>query len=123
MKCPNCLFPMKYYYNIDEPYIIEYCKCPMCNIVYNPSTHSWNIPNKYERVTVKQQDAINFINNVLNQNFKPVLKSEATDLIKNYLSIAIDLDYSNQQKEAAMDDLVFDMFNSCSGFCNEFCNG
>lgn len=120
MKCPNCLFSMKYHYNT-EPYTIEYSECPMCNIVYNHSTHSWYIPDKYERVTAKQQDAINFINNMLSQNFKPILKSEATNLIKKYLNVAID--YSNQQKEAAMDDLVSDMFDPCSGFFNEFCNG
>lgn len=112
MKCPNCGFPMKYEYE-NYPYLVEYHYCPMCNIIYNKCSKTWIIPERYERVTEKQQNAISFINDILNKNFKPVLKSEATNIIKKYLKTAWE----------QYDEQKVSYYNELDEFYNEFCNG
>lgn len=111
MKCPNCGYKMKYKYET-VPIMVEYYYCPMCKISYNVSSKTWSIPEKYDRITDKQQSAVNFINNTLHLNFKPVLKSEATSIIKKYLNTAEEVAYEE------FDDLIYSF-----DFYNEFLNG
>lgn len=112
MKCPNCGYKMKYEYET-VPIVVEYHYCPMCKISYNVSSKTWSIPEKYDRITDRQQSAIDFINSMLRLNFKPVLKSEATSIIKKYLNTAEERAYEE------FDDLTFYSFN----FDNELRNG
>ena len=116
MKCPNCFFPMKYEYENT----VEYYGCPMCSIVYNKSSRSWYIPNKFERITDKQQKAIDFINSMLNLNLSPVLKNEATFMIKKYINKASKI---AENKHNYLDDMEYDVFSPFGDFYNEFCNG
>lgn len=118
MKCPNCFFPMKYEYDGN---IVEYYGCPMCGIIYNKSSHSWYIPDKFERITDKQQNAIDFINSMLNLNLSPVLKSEATFMIKKYINKASKI--AENKYNNSLDDMEYDVFSPFGGFYNEFCNG
>lgn len=111
MKCPNCGYKMKYEYET-VPIVVEYHYCPMCKISYNVSSKTWSIPEKYDRIIDRQQSAIDFINSMLHSNFKPVLKSEATNIIKKYLSIA------EKREREEFGDLIYS-FN----FDNEFRNG
>lgn len=111
MKCPNCGYRMKYEYET-APIVVEYHYCPMCKISYNVSSKTWSIPERYDRITDKQQSAVNFINNALHLNFKPVLKSEATNIIKKYLNTAEEVAYEE------FDDLIYSF-----DFYNEFLNG
>lgn len=121
MKCPNCFFPMKYFY-YHAPYLIEYYECPMCHIKYNKTSCFWNIPDRYERITYKQQQTIDFINNILKLNLQPILKSEATFMIKKYIKKAAKI--AKNMHDSALEDIMYDdVFSPFGGFYNEFCNG
>lgn len=110
---------MKYEYDGNT---VEYYGCPMCGIIYNKSSRFWYIPNRFERITDKQQRAIDFINSMLNLNLSPVLKSEATFMIKKYINKASKI---AGNKHNLLDDieLEYDVFSPFSGFYNEFFNG
>lgn len=119
MKCPNCGFPMKYeYYNNIHEQIVDYYNCPMCNILYNCSTQSWEIPSKYERMTNNQQKAINFINAMCNTKFNPQLKNEATRVIKKYIERARDI-AENIRYNTLCSSFEDELFPFC-GFSNIF---
>lgn len=123
MKCPNCGFPMKYkYYDNVHGQIVEYYSCHMCNILYNCSTRSWEIPSKYERITDNQQKAIDFINAMCSTNFNPQLKNEATRIIKKHIERASDI--AENIKYNTMCSFVEDeLFPSCGyEFANIFFN-
>lgn len=121
MKCPNCGFPMKYeYYNNVHKQTVEYYNCPMCDIFYKCSNRSWEIPNRYERVTYNQQKAIDFINATCNTKFSPQLKNEATRIIKKYIKRASDI-AENTRYNTMCTDVEDELFPFC-GFANIFFN-
>lgn len=121
MKCSNCGFPMKYkYYNNIHRQTVEYYSCPMCNIFYNCSTQSWEIPDKYERITYNQQKAVDFINAMCKTKFSPQLKNEATRIIKKYIERANSIAENTKDNIFAEDEYeLFPFYEFANIFFND----
>ena len=96
MICPNCGKEMEesvaiFYtiagWDMDYPDGEQYnYRCKECKI--KKLGDEWKIPRKYERPTDKQINAILWINNILDLELEPLLKSQCYRDIKKYLPIA-----------------------------------
>ena len=96
MKCVNCENEMidksySYYTSDDEDedwsavHHEEYI-CPNCNCKY--IYKKWEIPNAVERPTLKQKNAILFINNKLSLHLEAITKQQCIRDISKYLAEA-----------------------------------